>query len=250
MSLQQVFSLISCSMKLAGFVGTGSGKLGASVFTVRKGVQVVRQYQPVVTNPNTAKQVGVRAVFALLSKNAKLLAGSFAFKAEGIQSERNLFVKRNWGVSVQVPETEDQSAVLMDYERVVLSDGLDTAGQVTVETTAYEANFVLQEYDRVKGAVVVTNPRGEVPHVMTFDEPLVDGRVQVSFAELAEYLDTDRVQITIAWYGVKFPDAAAKVTYENMASVATRSANLAFYRMLAQGSAITSRTKTWVPGNA
>lgn len=236
-------------MKLAGFVGTGVGKLGASVFTVRKGQQVVRQYQPVVGNPNTEEQVQVRSLFSLLAKNAKLLAGSFGFTVSGLETQRNAFIKRNYGVSAMRPQ-EGETAALIDYSRVVLSDGLEDAGAAVVSTTDLIATFTVPGNDRVRGAVIVTNPRGEAPHVMTFDQELQLGRAEVDFTSLSEYLDGDRVQLTIAWYGVKFSDENARASYDNLNSIAMRSANVAFVRMLSQGSAVTTRTKTWVPQGA
>lgn len=233
-------------MKLAGIVGTGVGKLGASVFTVRKGQQVVRQYQPMVSNPNTMEQVRVRALFSLLTKNAKLLSGAFGFKVSGLETQRNAFIKANYGVSAIRPQ-EGESAALMDYGRVVLSSGLEDAGTAEVVPQNLTATITIPEFEKVRGAVIVTNPRGEAPHVMVFEEDLELGRATVDYSELASYLDEDRVQITIAWYGVKFADASARAKYENLNSVAVRSANLTFMRMLSEGSAIASRTKTWQP---
>lgn len=234
-------------MKLAGIVGTGVGKLGASVFTVRKGQQVVRQYQPTVSNPNTGDQVRVRAMFSLLTKNAKLLSGAFGFKVSGLETQRNAFIKANYGVSVQKPEQE-ASAAMIDYSRVVLSSGLEDAGNVGVDRESLEATFRIQGFEKVRGAFIVTNPRGEAPHVLTFEQDVELGQAVVDYSDLLPYMDQDKVQLTIAWYGMKFADAGARAKYENLNSVATRSANVAFLRMLSEGSAIASRTKTWQPG--
>lgn len=234
-------------MKLNGIVGKGSGRLGASVFTVRKGEQIVRQYTDKVTNPNTGEQVRVRAAFSLLTKNAKLLAGAFGFNVSGLVTQRNAFIKANYGVSVMLPEPED-SAALMNYGRVVLSSGLENAGTIENVPQNLQATITIPGYDKVRGAVIVTNPLGEAPHVMVFEQDTELGRASIDYSELAAYIDTERVQITIAWYGVKFADAGARARYENLNSVAIRSANLAFARMLNEGEAIASRTKTWQPG--
>lgn len=235
-------------MKLAGIVGTGVGKLGASVFTVRKGQQVVRQYQPTVSNPNTEEQVRVRALFSLLTKNAKLLSGAFGFKVSGLETQRNAFIKANYGVSARRPE-EGDSAALMDYGRVVLSSGLEDAGSIETFAQDYRATITIKGFEKVRGVVIVTNPRGEAPHVLTFEQDVVQDEAMIDYTALQTYVDGDRVQITIAWYGVKFADAGARARYENLDSAAIRSANLAFTRMLGEGSAIASRTKTWQPGN-
>ena len=76
-------------MKLYGLFGKGSGKLGSSVFAISSGEQIVREYNPVVENPNTPAQVEQRAKFKLLSQLASDLASALAFKKEGLVSTRN-----------------------------------------------------------------------------------------------------------------------------------------------------------------
>ena len=82
-------------MKLNGLLGTGSGKLGTSVFTTVKGTQIVRQYQPTVNNPSTNLQVSQRSRFKLVSQIAASMADVIAIPRNGIISSRNLFVKKN-----------------------------------------------------------------------------------------------------------------------------------------------------------
>lgn len=236
-------------MKLNGLVGKGSGRLGASVFTVRKGEQIVRQYTDKVTNPNSEEQVRVRAMFAILTKNAKLLDGAFGFKVAGNVTQRNAFIKENYGVSVRRPE-EGESAALIDYSKILLSTGIEDAGTATVTAENYEATIDISGYEKVRGAVIVTNPRGEAPHVKIFEENVVNGTASIQYSSLSDYIDGERIQITIAWYGMKFSDAGARAQYDNLNSVAMRSANVGFLRMLNQGSIMVSRTKTWVPGTA
>ena len=83
-------------MKLNGLTGTGSGKLGSSVFAVRNGAQIVRQYQPVVENPNTQPQVESRSKLKLMSQMAAVMAPVIAIPKEGLKSSRNLFIKKNY----------------------------------------------------------------------------------------------------------------------------------------------------------
>lgn len=86
-------------MKLNGFVGKGTGKLGSSVFAVSGGEQIVRQYNPNVSNPSTDAQVAQRAKFKLLSQIAADLATVIAIPKQGLVSSRNLFVKRNFALA-------------------------------------------------------------------------------------------------------------------------------------------------------
>lgn len=83
-------------MKLTGITGTGSGKLGSAVFSVNAGEQVVRQYQPVVTNPSTSAQVNNRARMKLLSQLSAVFSDVIAIPRQGLLSPRNLFVSDNY----------------------------------------------------------------------------------------------------------------------------------------------------------
>lgn len=84
-------------MKLYGLFGKGSGKLGSSVFAISSGEQIVREYNPVVENPNTPAQVEQRAKFKLLSQLAAVMASAIVIKKDGLVSSRNRFIGLNIG---------------------------------------------------------------------------------------------------------------------------------------------------------
>lgn len=83
-------------MKLTGITGTGTGKLGSSVFATVAGQQIVRQYQPVVTNPSTEGQVEQRAKLKLASQLARDLKVSIAIARQGLVTSRNRFISKNF----------------------------------------------------------------------------------------------------------------------------------------------------------
>lgn len=83
-------------MKLDGIAGTGSGKLGSTVFSVNAGTQIVRQYQPNVANPSTTAQVNQRAKLKLLSQMAASVANVLVIPAAGMVSARNGFISKNF----------------------------------------------------------------------------------------------------------------------------------------------------------
>ncbi len=83
-------------MKLSGIAGTGSGKLGSQVYASVAGEQVVRNYQPKVSNPNTSKQVSQRARMKLLSQLSAVFAPVLTYKRNKMVSARNQFTKRNF----------------------------------------------------------------------------------------------------------------------------------------------------------
>lgn len=84
-------------MKLYGLFGKGSGKLGSSVFAISSGEQIVREYNPVVENPNTPAQVEQRAKFKLMSQVAAALGSIIVIPKDGLISSRNRFVGLNIG---------------------------------------------------------------------------------------------------------------------------------------------------------
>ena len=75
--------------------GKGSGKLAGTVFVVRNGQQIVREYQPNVNNPKSTAQVEQRSMFKLAQQVAASLS-EFVFPYGRVlgQSSRNLFVRR------------------------------------------------------------------------------------------------------------------------------------------------------------
>ena len=81
-------------MKLSGIAGTGSGKLGSQVYASVAGEQIVRNYQPKVSNPNTTKQVNQRSRFKLMSQLSAAMASVIVIPKEGMRSSRNLFSKK------------------------------------------------------------------------------------------------------------------------------------------------------------
>lgn len=86
-------------MKLNGIIGKGTGKLGSSVFAISGGEQVVREYNPVVSNPNTEAQIAQRAKLKLMSQLGAALAPALGFKKMGLVSARNQFVSKNIGLA-------------------------------------------------------------------------------------------------------------------------------------------------------
>ena len=105
-------------MKLTGITGTGSGKLGSSVFSVTAGEQVVRQYQPVVTNPSTENQVNNRARLKLLSQLSAVMADVIAIPRAGALSPRNIFVSDNYPITAA-----ENGAATIDLAKIALTKG-------------------------------------------------------------------------------------------------------------------------------
>lgn len=112
-------------MKLAGIVGTGSGKLGSSVFATVAGQQIVRQYQPVVSNPATEAQCAQRAKMKLMSQLGAAMAPVIVMKKDGLVSARNKYIKRNiQNASVL------QGTASIDVPALQITDGVGNVGEV------------------------------------------------------------------------------------------------------------------------
>lgn len=86
-------------MKMYGLAGFGTGKLGNNVFSVRNGQQIVRQYNPVVSNPQTDAQIASRAILKLMSQLAATLAPVISIPGDGLKSKRNLFISQNYNLA-------------------------------------------------------------------------------------------------------------------------------------------------------
>lgn len=127
-------------MKLNGLLGTGSGKLGTSVFTTVKGTQIVRQHQPVVTNPSTKLQVAQRSRFKLVSQIAASMANVIAIPRIGLTSSRNLFIKKNMPAVLG-----DIEGARVSYEKLQLTNG--TTALPAIVATRSSGNLELELKD-------------------------------------------------------------------------------------------------------
>ena len=103
-------------MKLYGIFGKGTGRKGDGVFAINHGVQIVRQYNPEVSNPKSAKQIDVRSRLKLMSQLSAVMANDIAIQRIGLKSARNLFVSKNYHLT----SFADNTAAI-DLNRVQLT---------------------------------------------------------------------------------------------------------------------------------
>lgn len=136
-------------MKLAGIVGTGSGKLGSSVFATVSGQQIVRQYQPVVSNPATEAQTAQRAKMKLMSQLGAAMAPVIVMKKDGLVSARNKYIKRNiQNASVL------QGTASVDVPSLQITDGVGNVGEVTSIYASGSVNVMISSLDPKASRVV------------------------------------------------------------------------------------------------
>lgn len=197
-------------MKLNGLLGTGSGKLGTSVFTTVKGTQIVRQHQPVVTNPSTKLQVAQRSRFKLISQLAASMAGVIAIPRIGLTSSRNLFIKKNMPAVLGNVEGAQVS-----YENLQLTNGsaalpaivaIRESGTLTLKLASNASGIV----NRVIYCIFKKSSENQLMLVNStiVSEPGGDGDFLVDIDNIAG-------DLAIYAYGMKDTSASASATFGN-----------------------------------
>ena len=197
-------------MKLNGLLGTGSGKLGTSVFTTVKGTQIVRQHQPTVTNPSTKLQVTQRSRFKLVSQIAASMADVIAIPRIGLASSRNLFIKKNMPAVLG-----DVEGAQVSYEKLQLTNG--TAALPAIVATRASSNLTLKLASNA-GAIV-----NRVIYCIFTKDSL--GQLMLNTSAVVSSAGKDgsfKLQVTdiagdlaIYAYGMKDANASASATFGN-----------------------------------
>lgn len=197
-------------MKLNGLLGTGSGKLGTSVFTTVKGTQIVRQHQPVVTNPSTKLQVAQRSRFKLVSQIAASMADVIAIPRMGLTSSRNLFIKKNMPAVLG-----DVEGAQVSYEKLQLTNGTAAlpniiAGRAGIDLSLQLTSNVSKIVNRVIYCIFTKNSDGQLMLNTSaiVSEAGVDGKFLLE-------LDNIAGDLVIYAYGMKDTSASASATFGN-----------------------------------
>lgn len=199
-------------MKLNGIVGKGSGKLGASVFAISGGEQIVRQYNPQVSNPSTDAQVAQRAKLKLMSQLAAALAPGLGFKKQGLISARNQFVSKNIGQCTMVA-----GKATVGIQDLMLTPGSFAAPNISLSRAAQGNNIVVtmseipaHVFDKI---VLVSVERIEDSNLNLIEVKVVDADNNGAFTT-AEVTATEFAAAVYA-YGVLAGSAKSSATYEN-----------------------------------
>lgn len=220
-------------MKLNGFVGKGSGKLGSSVFAISGGEQIVREYNPRVANPNTDAQVAQRAKFKLMSQLAAALAPALAFKKMRLESARNQFVAKNIGLC-SVSDGKATCAML----GLQLTPGTAQFNNADISITnenVLEVAEIVPFTDNTKKVVIAVCE-------VTESDKLVVKTVGIANVENGEYSFSHNVEqgktfITFV-YGWKPANSANNVSYDDyVADAETGNATLesTLFAMMQEG---------------
>lgn len=196
-------------MKLNGLIGKGTGKLGNSVFSISGGEQVVREYNAKVANPNTVGQVDQRAKFKLISQLSAAMASVIVIPKKGLQSSRNLFVKKN---SEYVIAGSGEAQI--SYENIQLTNGnaglpaiavtRDNETGITMKLTESAASAV----NRVVWVVYKKSTEGQLQLVSSQVQNTAgaNGTFDVTIANVAG-------DVIVYAYGMKDSNGSATAKY-------------------------------------
>lgn len=197
-------------MKLNGILGTGKGKLGTSVFTTVKGVQIVRMHQPTISNPSTKLQVAQRSRFKLVSQIAASMADVIAIPRIGLSSSRNLFIKKNMPTVIG-----DAEGAQVSYEKLQLTNG--TAALPAIVATRSSGNLTLKLASNastiVNRVIYCIFTKDSLGQLMLKNSAIVsvageDGSFKLQITDIAG-------DLAIYAYGMKDTSASASATFGN-----------------------------------
>ncbi len=198
--------------KSTHLLGKTSGRVGATVFKIVHGQQIVQEYQPKVANPNTSGQINQRARFKLLSQLAGVMAPYAVYTREGLTSPRNVFSRVNSRNIVAADGNAAAAMLDMQFAKGVLSapaigniDRGETMTEISVAETVTKDTFdeiVYLVFKRNQDGKIALHANGTLP--WNENRGAFDGAYPSIANEQFVYL-----------YGVKFKDSLSKNNYEN-----------------------------------
>lgn len=227
-------------MKLTGLTGTGSGKLGSSVFSVQAGEQIVRQYQPVVTNPSTQTQVNNRARLKLISQLSAVMSDVIAIPRKGNVTSRNLFVSDNYHVTEAI-----NGVATVDLSAIGLTRGginIPYVNAVRVDNTSIDVELADKANQIVSRVVYVMFYRNRSGELQLADSAVVEtagdnGVFPYSFDYIAQ-------DVVVYAYGIFDKNNKASAKFGDYAvETGTQVASLISDRMVSDKDYLISKTQ-------
>lgn len=202
--------------RIFGFSGRITGRKGDAVFSVRKGEQIVRQYNPMVLNPNTEKQIVQRSKMKLSSQLGAIFANIIAIPSEGAKTPRNIFTKTNFGLITR--DTAQQGIVVVaDLPKLQLTKSGRAMCPIVAGIPFSNGNLVVslthdctEDYDRVVYSLVTVQADGTMRVIASEVEEKagVYGRFHHEFAN-------PNGDVLVYAYGIKDLSSKAHAIFEN-----------------------------------
>lgn len=227
-------------MKLTGITGTGSGKMGNAVFSVNAGQQVVRQYQPVVTNPSTRAQVDNRARLKLLSQLSAVMADVIAIPRAGALTPRNQYV------SINFPATSASNGVaqanLADLSLTKGGTQIPSVVAARVDGTAIDVNLASKADQIVTRVVYIAFYRNAQRELQLLDSAIVeDAGANGTFPYAFPFEDRD---VIVYAYGIFDKSSKATAKFGNYeVTTGTQLASLIADRKISESDYLLSKTR-------
>lgn len=226
--------------KVFGLQGYLTGKLGATVFAVRNGEQIARQYNPSPTNPKTAGQIENRAKLKLLSQLSAALQSVIAIPRDGMRSPRNGFTTANYPYT-----TYGSDAASLDLADVQLTkSAVGLAGFSADRGDGNGIAVVLDEdVSNMNDAVMyVVLRRTDANKVAVASSLLVNAAGDAG--KFPAVLPMQEGDIAVCAYGIKYRTAAARIAFENLTAPAAQGvAKLYAKRVLTASDATLTETR-------
>lgn len=199
--------------KIYGLFGAMSGKTADVVMAVRNGVQIVRKYQPIVSNPKSAAQVEARAKLKLISQLSAVMAPYIAFRKQGAVSSRNIFTKKNYGAITYADDTAN-----VNLNAVTLTAGIVALPAIQVTRTTTNVTVQLNQSDTDLDRVVyVAFIRDEGGKMRAYRSLVVSTPGEGSnFAGVLVEAPVSPLHLYVYAYGVRDNTDAAKVIFGNL----------------------------------
>lgn len=193
--------------------GKINGKIGGVVFSTSGGIQISREYNPNVANPNTLAQVNQRARMKLMSQLSATMAPVITMQKMGLVSARNQFTKRNFGYSY-VSDGEAQ----VSYENLQLTQGNAALPRIIYGGTG--GNYHLELQDSADASISRV--------VWIAYRKTAEGKLQFVYSAIEETAGADgkfKHQLPASWasdnyvfyaYGMKDMNAKATAQYGDL----------------------------------
>lgn len=196
--------------KIYGLFGSMKGKVADVVMAVRNGEQIVRKYQPIVSNPKTAAQVVVRARMKLLSQLSAVCAPIIAMPREGGKSSRNQFTSVNYAATSYGNDTAQ-----ITVEDIKLTKSV--VGLPALVLTREQNNLLIRlsgsagvGIDRMVYGVFIKGGNGALRYAgsISVSEPGESNVFQASFPMV-----NPANEFVVLAYGMRFNNNAARIKY-------------------------------------
>ena len=227
--------------KIYGLFGSMQGKVADVVMAVRNGEQIVRKYQPIVSNPKSEAQVAVRAKMKLLSKLSAVCAHVIAIPRAGNKSSRNQFTSMNY---VGASYAENTAKIEVNSIKLTKS----SLGLPSLVLTRESNNLIIRlsgsagvGIDRMVYGIFIKGGDGALRYAgsKSVSDPGDSQVYQASYA----MVDATNTFVVLA-YGVRFNSSAARTKYGNMQTLTAETiAKLVVTRVLLESDITLTETR-------